>query len=94
MTDVTQILHAIQQLQQDNSALHQANNDLHQTMTTMQTTMQTSLARPTLVTPQVHHQTPKVALPDKFDGSRAKYQGFINQLHLIFQLQPDWYPNG
>jgi len=73
MTDISQILHAIQQLQQDNAALRQANNDLHQTMTTMQTTMQTSLAGPALVTPQAHHQTPKVALPDKFDGSRAKY---------------------
>jgi hypothetical protein len=94
MTDVSQILHAIQQLQQDNAALHQANNDLHQTMTSMQATMKTSLVNPALVTPQVHRQTPKVALPDKFDGTRSKYRGFINQLRLVFQLQPDRYPDG
>ena len=63
-------------------------------MISMQTTVKTSLANPALVTPQVHLQAPKVALPDKFDGSRAKYWGFVNQLHLIFKLQPDWYPNG
>ena len=84
MTDVSQILHAIQQLQQDNAALHQANSDLHQTMTSIQATMKTSLVNPAWVTPQAYPQTPKVSLPDKFDGSRAKYRGFINQLCLIF----------
>ncbi|KAH6569333.1 hypothetical protein BASA62_004952 [Batrachochytrium salamandrivorans] len=30
---------------------------------------------------------PKAALPDKFDGSRRHFRGFINQLELVFQLQ-------
>ncbi|KAH9244456.1 hypothetical protein BASA81_018149 [Batrachochytrium salamandrivorans] len=30
---------------------------------------------------------PKAALPDKFDGSRRSFRGFINQLELVFQLQ-------
>ena len=91
MADLAQILHALQQLQQDNAALHQANNELHQTMTTMQNSVHTPLAS---TTSQVYHHAPKVALPDKFDGNRAKYRGFMNQLHLIFRLQPDRYPNG
>ena len=91
MADLAQILHALQQLQQDNDALHQANNELHQTMTSMQNAVHTPLA-PT--TSQVYQHAPKVTLPDKFDGNIAKYQGFVNQLHLIFQLQPGQYPNG
>src|ERR1700733_15413734 len=91
MADLAQILHALQQPQQDNTALHQANNELHQTMTSMQNTTQTSLAPNTS---QGHPQAPKVTLPDKFDGTRAKYQGFVNQLRLIFWLQPDRYPDG
>ncbi|KAH6566543.1 hypothetical protein BASA62_006640 [Batrachochytrium salamandrivorans] len=34
---------------------------------------------------------PKVALPDKFDGSCLYFSGFINQLELVFQLQSDRY---
>ncbi|KAH9263065.1 hypothetical protein BASA83_013624 [Batrachochytrium salamandrivorans] len=30
---------------------------------------------------------PKAALPDKFDGTRRHFRGFINQLELVFQLQ-------
>lgn len=34
---------------------------------------------------------PKIPLPDKFDGTRDKLRGFLNQLDLVFKLQPDWY---
>ncbi|KAH9245822.1 hypothetical protein BASA81_016656 [Batrachochytrium salamandrivorans] len=34
---------------------------------------------------------PKAALPDKFDGSRRHFRGFINQLELVFQLQDKRY---
>ncbi|KAH9248039.1 hypothetical protein BASA81_014328 [Batrachochytrium salamandrivorans] len=30
---------------------------------------------------------PKAALPDKFDGTRRHFRGFINQMELVFQLQ-------
>jgi retrotransposon gag protein len=36
---------------------------------------------------------PKVGLPDKFDGSRAKYRGFISQVDLLFMINPQRYPN-
>ena len=31
---------------------------------------------------------PKVSLPDKFDGTRARFRGFVNQIKLIILLQP------
>ncbi|KAH6596910.1 hypothetical protein BASA50_004845 [Batrachochytrium salamandrivorans] len=34
---------------------------------------------------------PKASLPDKFDGTRRKFRGFINQLELVFQLQASRY---
>jgi Retrotransposon gag protein len=35
---------------------------------------------------------PRVSLPDKFDGTRAKFRGFVNQIRLITALQPERYP--
>jgi hypothetical protein len=34
---------------------------------------------------------PKVSLPNKFDGTKECCRGFINQIKLIIQLQPQWY---
>ena len=34
---------------------------------------------------------PKVSLPDMFDGTRARFRGFINQIKLIILLQPQRY---
>lgn len=34
---------------------------------------------------------PKITLPDKFDGNRALYRGFINQLQLTFKMSPSRY---
>ena len=36
---------------------------------------------------------PKISLPDKFDGRRKHNQGFINQIKLIIELQPQRYAN-
>ena len=35
---------------------------------------------------------PRVSLPDKFDGTRAKFRGFVNQIRLVTVLQPERYP--
>jgi hypothetical protein len=35
---------------------------------------------------------PRVSLPEKFDSTRSKFQGFINQVQLITILQPTRYP--
>ncbi|CAG8492464.1 4253_t:CDS:2 [Cetraspora pellucida] len=36
---------------------------------------------------------PKISLSDKFDESCMNFCGFLNQIHLIIQLQPQCYPN-
>jgi hypothetical protein len=36
---------------------------------------------------------PAVSLPAKFDGSRSSCRDFINQVRLIFRLQPQRYPD-
>jgi hypothetical protein len=41
-----------------------------------------------------HHadpREPKVALPGRFSGARGTYRGFMNQLELVFTLQPSRY---
>ena len=35
---------------------------------------------------------PKISLPAKFDGSRAHFRGFINQVRLVIQMHPMRYP--
>ena len=39
------------------------------------------------------HVEPQVSLPSKFDGSRERCRDFINQVKLIFRLQPSRYPD-
>ena len=35
---------------------------------------------------------PQISMPEKFDGTRSKFRGFINQVQLITILQPERYP--
>ncbi|CAG8742576.1 2123_t:CDS:2, partial [Dentiscutata heterogama] len=41
----------------------------------------------------IHYKEPKVSLPDKFDGTRALYRSFLNQVWLVIRMQPNRYPN-
>jgi hypothetical protein len=34
---------------------------------------------------------PRVSLPEKFDGDRTKLRDFVNQVRLVFRLQPHIY---
>jgi hypothetical protein len=34
---------------------------------------------------------PQISLPDKFDGDRTKLRDFVNQVRLVFRLQPHRY---
>ena len=36
-------------------------------------------------------QEPPVSLPERFDGTRSKLQSFVNQVKLVFELQPRRY---
>ncbi len=34
---------------------------------------------------------PQISLPEKFDGTRLKFRGFVSQVRLIMQLHPRRY---
>jgi hypothetical protein len=34
----------------------------------------------------------RISFPEKFDSTRSKFQGFVNQVQLITILQPERYP--
>ena len=78
-----QVLVAIQHLQQENQNLQ---NSLAQLQNAAQRPVQVCLPAPT--------PEPRISLPERFDGTRSQLRGFINQLHLLFHLQPNHYPTG
>jgi hypothetical protein len=84
-TSLDQALAALQHLQQENQSLREAMAQVQQTVPT---------PRPPEDPPRAHVQEPKISLPDKFDGNRSKFRGFINQVCLVIRLQPRRYPDG
>ncbi|KAH7439596.1 hypothetical protein KP509_04G068000 [Ceratopteris richardii] len=36
---------------------------------------------------------PKICMPEKFDGDRTKFRGFVQQFKLYIRMQPDRYPD-
>ncbi|KAH7438250.1 hypothetical protein KP509_04G007400 [Ceratopteris richardii] len=36
---------------------------------------------------------PKIYMPEKFDGDRTKFRGFLQQVKLYIRMQPDRYPD-
>jgi len=48
---------------------------------------------PVPVAPAMVALEPKISLPEKFDGTRPKFRGFVNQGRLIIQLHPCRYPD-
>lgn len=41
---------------------------------------------------QLPMHEPSVSLPERFDGTRSKLRSFVNQVRLLFELQPRKYP--
>ena len=37
---------------------------------------------------------PKASMPDKFDGTRTHFRGFVQQVRLYLRLYPSRYPDG
>jgi hypothetical protein len=101
-----QLMEAMHQLQLESNDLRESPRKLQGGMP-MELEKEKTNARPTSINlPQVfapsstlsptplHLVTslePKVSLPNKFDCTRARFQGFINQIKLIVQLQPQQY---
>src|SRR5918997_1114206 len=44
--------------------------------------------------PRISTKEPKASMPDKFDGTRANFRGFVQQVRLYLRLYPSRYPDG
>ena len=43
---------------------------------------------------RISMREPKASMPDKFDGTRANFRGFVQQVRLYLRLYPSRYPDG
>jgi hypothetical protein len=75
----------VQQLQQENANLRNAMEQLQVAQAPIH--VPAPAANPVPQTPK----EPRVSLPEKFDGDRTKLRDFVNQIRLVFRLQPQRY---
>jgi hypothetical protein len=80
--DLTQILAALQHLQQENAMLRDS-------VTRLQN--QPPPLAPILPALAMVALEPKISLPEKFDGTCLKFRGFVSRVCLIMQLHPHRY---
>ena len=72
------VLAMLQQLQQENANLRNTLDQLQVAQAPVH--IPTSAANSVLQA----SKEPRVSLPDKFDGNRAKFRDFVNKIRLIF----------
>jgi hypothetical protein len=98
--NLSQIIEALQQLQHENEVLRnslqefQARSSLPSQLDEPNLSSQSTGEPNLLSTPSptcYHILEPQVSLPEKFDGTRSHFRGFINQIRLIIRLQPQRY---
>lgn len=82
-----EVLRVLQQLQEENANLRSAFDQLRATSSTPP---RPAVAVTTPVTQAA--KEPRIGLPDKFDGTRSKFRGFVNQIRMIIRMQPLRYP--
>ena len=101
--DLSQIMTILQQLQLENVALRDSLRELQVGASLYSQPAEPSLPPqpspepnppPTSSLDSSHFLEPKVSLPEKFDGTRSHFRGFINQIRLIIRLQPQRYADG
>jgi len=92
----TDMVNAIRDLQSQNLTLQ---NNLAQAQAEAQSAQAAAAQAPARAqkpqpspapTPKVLE--PKISLPEKFDGTRNKFRGWLNSIRLMFALQPGRYP--
>ncbi len=85
--DLTQILAALQNLQQENAVLRNS-------VTRLQNQPPPPAPVPPAPVPPALAMValePQISLPEKFDGMRLKFRGFVSQVRPIMQLHPRRY---
>lgn len=83
------IMNALALLSQRSAEIEGVMARLHNDASTPEETALPLVRQEPLVQPR---KEPRVSLPDKFDGTRSKFRGFVNQIRLITVLQPERYP--
>lgn len=81
MASVEEIL---RQLQLENQQIRDENRRLMETMGRLQLQSATGLRI---------SAEPKIRLPDKFDGTRSRFRGFMLQVRNVLQMHPHRYPD-
>lgn len=84
-SDLKQLLQRIAALEDENHNMRQQGSRLEQENQHLRT-----ITPPLVQTATV--SLPKVTLPDKYDGNRSSFRGFVNQLNLLFVLNGPRYP--
>ena len=102
-SELSQIMVALRQLQLENEALRNSLQELQVSTSLSSQPPNPSLPPQPSLEPDLlptsslassHFFEPKVSLPEKFDGTRSRFRGFINQIRLIIRLQPQRYGDG
>jgi len=84
-TTMEEILVVLRNLEQENQALCECIAHLQ--------TNQASISLGCVLVTQPQPKEPQISLPNKFDGTCSKFQGFINQVRSVIRLHPhDQYP--
>ena len=82
MGDLTAYNQQLQQLAQLCQQLQQDNQELRERLTSNEAASSSGKK----------WSEPKICLPEKFDGTRSKLRGFLNQIRLVIQLHSHRYP--
>ncbi len=85
-TEFAKIYALLTEIQQDNVKLRRDNLALQQHIIQLREIQSTHA-----VTTALQPKSLKISLPDKFDGNRQNFRGFVNQVNLVFRMQPDVY---
>src|SRR4051794_7286081 len=80
--ETEKLLDIVKKLQLDSTIVHQENAALKKNLTQLSTRITKHQSSETQL-------TPIISLPDKFDGTRQKFRGFINQVRLVISMQPE-----
>ena len=94
--NLNQVMAALQQLQLENEILRESLRELQSGTSRNPPPAESqppSAPGPTTSSSHPYVLEPTISLPDKFNGTRAYLRGFINQIRLMIQLQPQRYAN-
>ena len=79
-----EVIRVLQEVQVENANLQSAFKQLQASSSRLAVAVTTPISPAT--------KEPRIGLPEKFDGTRSKFRGFVNQIRMIIRMQPSRYP--